>query len=54
MKKILKFEVTLDKNNLPEGIDLLNQVLMQRDGVDQAEIYIVRLETNSHPDTLHR
>ena len=23
MKKILKFEVTLDENNLPEGIDML-------------------------------
>ena len=30
MKKILKFEVTLDENNLPEGIDMLGDEVDDR------------------------
>ena len=37
MKKILKFEVTLDENNLPEGIDMLG------DEVDDSSINLKAL-----------
>ena len=37
MKKILKFEVTLDENNLPEGINMLG------DEVDDSSINLKAL-----------